>query len=297
VAQLPLISERWAYSAVLGTIFVVAAALVYGLGPRVLTQAHEIARAIPTSVGNVRAELDRYSWGKDITRVLAHSFAAEEAAKHAGAYASTAADAVADVIVILAIGAFVGANPGLYRGGVVRLFADRHRSKVQQLLEDVASTLRGWLLGQLIPMAALGIGTFIGLWILGIPLALTLALFTATMLFIPYIGSVLAYIPTVLIALTYGPMKAIYVTALYVGVHIAEGYVITPLAQRHVLRLPPALTLFGQLLMWQVAGFLGVVLATPLTAVCLVTVQRLYLKREPNASATRVHAGRQVASA
>jgi predicted PurR-regulated permease PerM len=77
VAQLRFIGERWAYAAVLSTIVIIAAAVVYALGARVLTQAHEIARTIPTSVGNLRAELDQYSWGQDITRIVAHSFRGE----------------------------------------------------------------------------------------------------------------------------------------------------------------------------------------------------------------------------
>ena len=74
-------------------------------------------------------------------------------------------------------------------------------------------------------------------------------------------------------------MKMVYVTLLYLAVHVAEGYVITPIAQRHAVRLPPALTLVAQLFMWTVAGILGLLIATPLAAVGLVIVQKLYLER------------------
>ena len=55
---------------------------------------------------------------------------------------------------------------------------------------------------QLVPMATLGIGTMAGLWFLGVPLAFTLALLTVAMLFIPYVGSVIAYIPAALVVFT-----------------------------------------------------------------------------------------------
>lgn len=203
-------------------------------------------------------------------------------ATQASNYGSALADAVVDGIAILAIGAFLGSNPRFYRSGVLQLVPENRRTAATDLLDDVASTVQGWLLGQLIPMSVLGIGILVGLWVLRIPLAFTLALFTALMLFIPYAGSVLAYIPTALIAWTQGPMKVVYVTVVYLGVHIAEGYIITPLAQRHAVRLPPRVTLFSQLFMWKLAGFLGVMLATPLAAVVLVIVQKLYLKREPS---------------
>ena len=46
------------------------------------------------------------------------------------------------------------------------------------MFSEIAYTLRWWMVGQLVPMAVLGAGSFLGLWILGVPLALTLALFT-----------------------------------------------------------------------------------------------------------------------
>jgi predicted PurR-regulated permease PerM len=144
--------------------------------------------------------------------------------------------------------------------------------------------MKWWLIGQLIPMAVLGAGTMLGLWLLGVPLAFALGLLTGSMLFLPYVGSVIAYLPTALVALTLGPGKLISVTVLYLAVHIAEGYVVTPLVQRRAVKLPPALTLSAQLLLWEFAGLLGVIAATPLAAVSLVLVQRLYLHEQPNAN-------------
>jgi predicted PurR-regulated permease PerM len=64
-------------------------------------------------------------------------------------------------------------------------------------------------------------------------------------------------------------------------VDILEGYVVTPLVQRRAVRLPPALTVVIQLLMWTVAGLLGVAIATPLGAACLVVIKKLYLHDQP----------------
>jgi predicted PurR-regulated permease PerM len=101
------------------------------------------------------------------------------------------------------------------------------------------------------------------------------------MLFIPYAGAIIAYLATALVAFAKGPAALLDVTCLYLGIHAAEAYVITPLAQRRAVRLPAAITIFSQLLLWKLAGVLGVVVATPLAAVCLVAVQKLYVKRNP----------------
>jgi len=59
-------------------------------------------------------------------------------------------------------------------------------------------------------------------------------------------------------------------------VHFLEGNVITPLIQRRIVRLPPALTLTVQLLLAVIAGPLGVALAAPLTAAAMGVFQVLF---------------------
>ncbi len=275
------VNARWSYVIVLCTLLALSGGLGYLVGPRVITQAHEIGKTIPQSLGNIRDELNRYDWGRDITGMFSQTARPTQAAGRVTAYASKIAEGITDAVVIVVVALFVGADPSLYRRGFLQLMPERHRERTTNLLNDIAVTVRGWLLAQLIPMAVLGIGTTLGLWAMGIPLAFTLGLFTALMLFVPYIGSITAFIPTVLIALTQGPMKMVYVTLLYLAVHVAEGYVITPIAQRHAVRLPPALTLVAQLFMWTVAGILGLLIATPLAAVGLVIVQKVYLKEQP----------------
>jgi predicted PurR-regulated permease PerM len=63
--------------------------------------------------------------------------------------------------------------------------------------------------------------------------------------------------------------------ALFALVHFLEGNVITPLAERSIVRLPPALTLAVQLLLATITGALGLAMAAPLTAVGLGIVQGL----------------------
>jgi len=285
--------QRWApvtakhsYAIVVWSIVIIVAALVYGLGPSVIDQAHDMFKAIPGSIDNLRSSLDQHQWGRDLTHLVETSMQSERASGLAKVVATASVNAVTDAVVILAIALFLGSNPSLYRRGLLYLVPARHRAKAAEVLDTVGTSMSHWLLGQLVPMIFLGVGTMIALWIMGLPLAFTLGLFTGAMLFIPYVGSVLAYIPTALIAFTKGPRDLIYVTIVYVGVHVAEGYVITPIAQRHAVRLPPALTLLSQFFMWTVAGILGVVVATPLAAAILAAVQKLYAKPKQEVAAT-----------
>jgi predicted PurR-regulated permease PerM len=57
-----------------------------------------------------------------------------------------------------------------------------------------------------------------------------------------------------------------------------QSLVVTPIVQRQAVRLPPVLTILGQVLLGVLAGGLGLLLATPLTAVALVMTKMLYVE-------------------
>lgn len=284
------ISPRWSYTSVLCCILGLIVLAFWLLGPRVANQLHEIVKSIPAALNNLKEQLSKYTWGRDLTTLAQNSMQGHQMTSHVASYATNAVGGITDIIVIVVVALFLGSNPDFYCRGFLALLPRASRERTQELMGYASLTARSWMLGQLVPMAVLGVGTFIGLYILGVPLAFTLALITALMLFIPYVGSVLAYIPTALIAFTKGPAEVLYVTILYLGVHLLEGYVITPIVQKHEVRLPPALTLVSQLVMWKIDGILGVVIATPLAAMVMVVVQKLYLHQpEPSIAKQATH--------
>ena len=269
------------YAIVVIVLTVIVAAAIWALAPRVIAQAGEISTVLPKAIEHARDTLNQYDWGQYISSTLDRAVERMNLASRVGSLASAMIDAVAALVVVVVVGFFVALEPEAYERGALQVFPTSQRGKAAKIFSEIGYTMRWWLLGQLVPMAVLGAGTMIGLWLLGIPLAFTLGLLTAIMLFVPYVGSLLSAIPAVLIALLHGPMKMVWVVALFCAVHALEGYVITPLSQRRAIRLPPALTIIAQLLMWEVAGLLGVALATPLTAAAIVLVKMLYLHEEP----------------
>jgi predicted PurR-regulated permease PerM len=78
-----------------------------------------------------------------------------------------------------------------------------------------------------------------------------------------------------LLAFAISPVKGLLPVALFILVHFLEGNILTPLLERQIVRLPPALTLTAQLLLAVIAGPLGLALAAPLTAATLGIFQVL----------------------
>jgi len=114
-----------------------------------------------------------------------------------------------------------------------------------------------------------GILISIGLWIVGVPLAGTLGIIAAVMTFIPNVGPLISVIPAALLALAISPTKGLLALLVFAIVFTLEGYVVTPLLERNIVRLPPALTLTMQLILAAVAGPVGVALAAPVAAAIL----------------------------
>jgi predicted PurR-regulated permease PerM len=181
-------------------------------------------------------------------------------------------------VYVLFVTLYFAFSPDVYRRGVLALVPAARRRRAEQVIDTLAATLRRWLGAQLITMTALGIASGIGLGLLGIPLAFALGLLAGLLLFVPYLGSIASAIPALLVALTVSPMHMLYVALLYVGIHLAEGYLLSPLLQRRAVDTPALLVLGSQLIAGALWGILGLMFATPIVATVLVVVRMLYVE-------------------
>jgi predicted PurR-regulated permease PerM len=250
------------------------------LAASISQQFSELYDRLPQALEQLRTRVEANPLGQ---RILGAAPAAdgaagpETAAQVAGA-AVAVVGAFGNGVLILFLGLFLAADPGVYRRGLVRLVPISHRDKADQVLDDVGEVLLRWLAGRLLEMGIIGVLTWVGLMLIGVPLALPLALIAALLSFIPNIGPILSAIPAMLIAASEAPVMALYVGALYLGIQAIESYTLEPYIVRKTADLPAALVIGFQLLMGTLLGVMGLALATPLLAVLTVLVQRLYVE-------------------
>lgn len=273
------LSYGWSLAIVVVALVLLGVGVGWGAAPSIASQVDEMRARVPELLELGRGRLEQYQWGRDLLE--SGSGGAGDIATSsrlwtgvAGAF-STAFGAVANLVLILFVGLYLAVEPDLYKRGVIFLAPDRARQRLNDLLEESASVLRYWLFGTLLSMLTIGILTFIGLSLLGVPLALLLAVIAALLAFIPNIGPVIAAVPAVLLSLLEGPQLALYVALLYIGVQTVESYLVTPFIQRRTVSLPPALTIASQFLLGMLAGALGLFVATPLAAVGLTVARKL----------------------
>jgi predicted PurR-regulated permease PerM len=266
-------------------LVLVTLALIAGVGTWFL--ASEIAAQLGklgTDLGDLwaqfQARLEQTPWGRQLLNTMqnAQSGGGGDLAARAALVFSTTLGAVANLFIVVFVGVYVALNPGWYRRGVLRLAPPRHRAHTGSLLDSIGHTLRWWLLGRAVGMAVVGATVTLGLWLMGVPLALALGAIAALLDFVPIIGPIIAAAPAVLVALSEGPAFAAQVAGLYLAIQLLEGYVLTPLIEQRSVALAPALTIGAQVILGVLTGAVGVVLATPLTAVVVVLVRRLYVE-------------------
>lgn len=147
-------------------------------------------------------------------------------------------------------------------------FPERSRDRVRQAGRDGWTALGRYARGTVVVAAVDAIGIGVGLLIIGVPLALPLALLTFVAAFVPIIGATVAGALAVLVALAAnGPVDALLVLAVVILVQQLEGNLLEPLIMGRALRLHPAVVLVvvsaGALL----AGVAGALVAVPITAV------------------------------
>ena len=187
--------------------------------------------------------------------------------------------AVVDTALVLFLALYFAVDPKTYQKGLLHLFPVGARERVQKAMNASSRALRKWMVGQLAAMTVVGVLTGIGLWLVGVPLAIPLAIIAGLLDFVPVVGPMMAALPGILIAFSQGPDVALYAALVYLAVQFIEGNVVTPLAQKWAVSVPPALTLLGIVGFGLIFGVMGVLFAMPMLVVTMVLVQKLYVER------------------
>lgn len=186
--------------------------------------------------------------------------------------------AVAGLILVIFLAIYTAVEPDTYHNGLMNLFPHRARGRAGEVLSNMATVLRKWLVTQLIAMVTIGVVTTGVLLILGVEAALPLGVLAGLLEFIPTIGPILSAVPAIAMGFVDSPEKALTVGLAYVGIQFLENHILIPLLMKEGVNIPPALTIVAQALMAMIFGFLGLLVAVPLLAAATVAVKMLYVE-------------------
>ncbi|MGF1496620.1 MAG: AI-2E family transporter [Elainellaceae cyanobacterium] len=182
------------------------------------------------------------------------------------------------ILLITVLTIMLLSSPKSYRRVFIKLFPASYRGRISDVLDHCYTSLGGWAIGILFNMTVISVMSGVGLWLLGVPLALTNAVIAGVLTFIPNFGPTLSVIPPMILALIDTPWKALAVLILYIAIQQIESNVLTPLVMKRQVSLLPAFTLTAQVVFATFFGFLGLFLALPLAIIGQVILREVVVK-------------------
>lgn len=162
---------------------------------------------------------------------------------------------------------------------LAHLFLGREE-RVRNLTIQIEEKLGSWLIGQLILSLIIGVLSYIGLSLLGIPYALPLAVIAGILEVIPVIGPIISAIPPILIALTISPLLGLGVAAMYFIIQQLENHLLVPQVMRKAVGLNPLVVILAIAIGSRLLGLVGALLAVPIAVVIQIIVTEIIEERK-----------------
>jgi predicted PurR-regulated permease PerM len=222
-------------------------------------ESHHITAPLADAIYSFKPEKGMRSL--NVTSAVAASLSVVEVIGYAG------------TSVVLAI--YFIADGERTRGYLYALFPRRFHVRLARVLLNLETIVGGYMRGQVITSAAIGVFTFGLLSILRVPNAIALAAFAAVTDVLPFVGGLLATTPAVLVALSRGTVVPVIVLVAMIGYQELESRVIVPRVYGRALRLSSAVVVIALLVGGKLGGILGALLALPIAAALRMLIEEL----------------------
>jgi predicted PurR-regulated permease PerM len=247
--------------------------VIASLVPAVVQQTKDISLALPTYMHNLEdifnTQLDPNVAGSYLSSIPSNLL-------------KIAAGAFSNIMNILALFFMsyylVLERPRLHQY-LLRFFPNHNaEEKAEALVLAVEKQVGGWVRGELILMLIIGIMTYIGLMLLGIPYALPLAVLAGLLEALPNLGPTIAAIPVILMGLTISPIIGLGGLLLSIVIQQVENNLIVPKVMQSATGTQPLVTILVLLVGFTLGGVAGAILAMPI----FLTVQTVIKAFSPD---------------
>ncbi len=254
-------------------------ALVASIGlPPLIAQATELVQNAPAIIDKLEDAAIRYG-------VIEHRLTLQELLQRAprpGDAVGTLTTAVSGilggivgVLTILILTFYFLLEADSLVDGVLRFFPRSRRPRIAEMSSRITIKVSAWLTGQLLLGAIIGCTAGLGLWIMGVPYALVLALIAAIGELIPVVGPLLAAVPAIAVAFTVSPSTALMVTVFFFVQQQVENNLLVPKIMEKQVGVS-AITVFIALMIGaSLQGIVGALLAVPTAAILQVLARDL----------------------
>lgn len=159
---------------------------------------------------------------------------------------------------------------------VKKLIPVKHKEKSLELFRKIDFALSKFVRGKIILAIFVGVTITIALLIIGVDFAVFIGIITALADVIPYIGPFLGFVPAVFFAFLSSPIKALWVSILFVTIQWVENNILAPKIIGDTTGIHPMLVLLSIIVGGAIFGVVGMILSVPVVAVIIILVDFFY---------------------
>lgn len=188
------------------------------------------------------------------------------------------ASTLLSILILIFLSMYFLADPHGYSEGFIKLFPLWYRDRIRFIMDRINFTLRRWLEGTFLSMIFVGIGTWIGLAVLQIEQAAALGVIAGVMSFIPNFGQLVAVFAAIVVGIVQAPENLGWIIVVIYGISFIQSQIFSPILFSESINLPPVMVLLGQIVAGALFGFIGILLAVPITAILMILIQEIYVK-------------------
>jgi predicted PurR-regulated permease PerM len=195
--------------------------------------------------------------------------------------ATTIVSGAFQVVLIAITSAYILYDYPRLARNVRRFVPVRYRGLSDDLARKADRAIGGYLRGQILIAIGLGFMFWIGLSLIGVPLATAISVLAAVFNLVPYLGPIVATIPAVLLGFTVSPLTALLALIVVLAANQIEAHALGPLILGKSTNLHPVTVLLSILVGVGFLGLLGALLAVPVVALVKVVLEEYLLTRPP----------------
>lgn len=183
------------------------------------------------------------------------------------------------IFLILLAGAYFLYDFPRFVANFKRFIPVRYRAISDDMIHKADLAVGGYLRGQLVITIMLGVMIWVGLSLIGIPLATAISFLAAVFNLIPYLGPILGVVPAILLGFTVSPLAALLAALVFLVANQLEAHVLSPLILSRSTNLHPVTVMIAIMAGIGLMGLLGALLAVPLVAMVKVVLDDYLLAR------------------
>jgi predicted PurR-regulated permease PerM len=237
--------------------------------PPLVSQLVDVVEDAPATKARLVTWLDQYSATAPLATSLRDSDSTELFTRTSGyllEYSTRALAVMGYGLTTIVLAFYLLADGKRAQGTVFAMVPRAYHLRLSRIILNLETIVGGYVRGQLITSAAITVFTFVLLTALGVPNALSLAVFAGFADIIPFVGGLLATVPAVLFGLTQGLTTAIIVAVVLFLYQEFESRILIPRIYGRVLRLSPAAVLLALMIGGTLMGIIGALLSLPIAA-------------------------------